>query len=63
MQCPCGDETRYFEHEVKTLERAQSWVESIDHVPVIICRDVCPGCGRQEMRNYKYPLDVGEESE
>ena len=58
MECKCGAETVYHEHIVKTLAKAQEWHPAIDHVPVRIRRDVCPGCGRQMLRKFEYPVDV-----
>lgn len=55
MQCQCGAEAVYREHEVKTLEKAQEWYPNIreSELPVIIKRHECVMCKRQLLRGYK----------
>jgi len=49
MQCKCGGETRYQEHEIKSAETAFDWtgIKFKQHeLPVMVGRNVCV-CGRQ----------------
>ena len=57
MQCPCGAETTYSKHEVKTLEKAKEWYPDVEKVPIVVCYDRCPACGRIEKRPWEYVKD------
>jgi hypothetical protein len=48
MQCKCGAETSYQQHEVKTMAKASEWFAEVkeSQLPIIVGQDKCPGCGR-----------------
>jgi len=56
MQCTCGGEAVYKEHEVKTEEKAKEWDKDYSgKLPAKVCRNVCLACGRQRLHGL-YPM-------